>query len=357
MQDTMDDNEIKTMPLSFCGEVAHNVVNKEAKDVILNRLKERYDISIQDKRAYILNNKSVYFLEKTQHIISIKSSGTNYFMFFTNLNNVNYCFFIDRKIKQGYTYPRIISVKYRFNDSIFTDTLLDCEVIKNEDNNWMTLISDMILYEGTKLECNIINRFNKIYDMLSNKYTIDRDLDISPLVVKKLFLYDKYDYLITQFIPSLSYKTKGLYFNSLNTKHANQLFLFNNNDNRNKMKQDRKPSNKVDFENDTSTNGTSTNGNVADSSSAKDDLKTFRLNKSDKPDIYNIHCKSNDTGTTHLGVACIPNIRTSKLVNKLFKESGTEFIYVKCRFNTKFNKWEPIMENKDVTNDTQISIV
>ena len=64
-----------------------------------------------------------------------------------------------------------------------------------------------------------------------------------------------------------------------------------------------------------------------------------------------------DTGTTHLGVACIPNIRTSKLVNKLFKESGTEFIYVKCRFNTKFNKWEPIMENKDVTSDTQISIV
>ena len=38
--------------------------------------------------------------------------------------------------------------------------------IKNEDNNWMTLISDMILYEGTKLECNIINRFNKIYEML-----------------------------------------------------------------------------------------------------------------------------------------------------------------------------------------------
>ena len=188
----MEDNEIKTMPLSFCGEVAHNVVNKEAKDLILNRLKDKYDISINDKRAYILNNKSVYFLEKTQHIISIKSSGTNYFMFFTNLNNVNYCFFIDRKIKQGYTYPRIISVKYRFNDSIFQDTLLDCEVIKNDDNNWMTLISDMILYEGAKLECNIVNRFNKIYDMLKNKYTIDRDLDISPLFVKKLFLYDKF---------------------------------------------------------------------------------------------------------------------------------------------------------------------
>ena len=53
----------------------------------------------------------------------------------------------------------------------------------------------------------------------------------------------------------------------------------------------------------------------------REDLKTFRLNKSDKPDIYNIHAKdTGSNGTTHLGVACIPNIRTSKLVNKLFKE-------------------------------------
>lgn len=348
MQDIMDDNEIKTMPLSFCGEVAHNVVNKEAKDLILNRLKDKYNISIQDKRAYILNNKSVYFLEKTQHIISIKSSGTNYFMFFTNLNNVNYCFFIDRKIKQGYTYPRIISVKYRFDDSVFNDTLLDCEVIKNDDNNWMTLISDMILYEGTKLECNIINRFNKIYDMLTNKYTIDRDMDISPLIVKKLFLYDKYDFLITQFIPSLPYKTKGLYFNSLNTKHANQLFLFNN-DNRNKVRQDKKPSNKIDINHDTNTN---------QNTSEENNLKTFRLNKSDKPDIYNIHCKSSDeNGTNHVGVACIPNIRTSKLVNKLFKDCGGEFIYVNCKFNSKFNKWEPVSHNNEIQNDVQLSTV
>ena len=46
----------------------------------------------------------------------------------------------------------------------------------------------------------------------------DKTLDICPLIVKKLFLYNKYDYLITQFIPSLPYKTKGLYFNTLQYK-------------------------------------------------------------------------------------------------------------------------------------------
>ena len=111
----------------------------------LNQVKDKYNISIQDKRAYILNNKSVYFLEKTQHIISIKSSGTNYFMFFTNLNNVNYCFFIDRKIKQGYTYPRIILIDYSFDTSVYNDTLLDGEMIKDDKGNWMFLISDLII--------------------------------------------------------------------------------------------------------------------------------------------------------------------------------------------------------------------
>ena len=119
------DIEIKTMDLSFCGEVAQNLVNKEAKQFILDELNNDYDIRINNNRAYILNDKSVYFLEKTQHIMSIKSSGTNYLLYFTNINNINYCFFIDRKIAPGYTIPRIISSKFQFSDSIFKGTLLD----------------------------------------------------------------------------------------------------------------------------------------------------------------------------------------------------------------------------------------
>ena len=65
--------EIKTLPLSFCGEEVQNIVNSEAKQHIIDNMQQKYDIKISDKRAYILNNKSVYFLEKTQHIISIKS--------------------------------------------------------------------------------------------------------------------------------------------------------------------------------------------------------------------------------------------------------------------------------------------
>ena len=131
----------------------------------MNRLKEKHNININKKHAFILNQKSVYFLEKTQHIISIKSSGTNYYLYLTNINNINYCFYIDRKIKSGYTYPRIISVKYSFSDEIFDDTLLDGELVRDQDDNdsWIFLITDLLVLKGKKLDCNIVNRFNLLY--------------------------------------------------------------------------------------------------------------------------------------------------------------------------------------------------
>jgi hypothetical protein len=104
--------------------------------------------------------------------MSIKSSGTNYYLYFTCINNINYCFFIDRKIKSGYTYPRIISVKYAFDDSIFQDTLLDGELVRDSNDNdaWIFLITDILVHKGKKINCNIVNRFNLLYDMLTNDY-------------------------------------------------------------------------------------------------------------------------------------------------------------------------------------------
>jgi hypothetical protein len=331
--------EIKTLPLSFCGDEVKNIVNSEAKQYIIDNLEQKYNIKINDKRAYILNNKSVYFLEKTQHAISIKSSGTNYYLFFTNINNTNYCLFIDRKIKQGYTLPRIISVKYRFDDEIFNDTLIDGELIKNEENYWMFLINDMTIYKGQKLECNIVNRFNKIYEMLNNHYTIDKNLDICPLIVKKLFLYNQYDYLITQFIPSLPYKTKGLYFNTLNTKHGNQLYIFND---EHKTKENVIPYNKKETK--------VSNDTLNDNSN-----KIFKIVKTNQTEIYDIYCKNGENKLFKYNVACIPNLKTSKFMKKLMADNLNALVY--CKFHDKFKKWEPISLCPDAFTENDVSNV
>ena len=364
------DVEIKTMDLSFCGEVAHNVVNKEAKEFILKQLKTKYNIAINDNRAYILHEKSVYFLEKTQHIMSIKSSGTNYLLFFTRINNTNYCFYIDRKIAPGYTVPRIIATKYGFDDSVFQDTLLDGELVKNDSNQWMFLITDLLVSEGVKLQTNIISRFNTLYSILKTKYTVDKDFDICPLVVKKLFKYSEYDYLITQFIPSLSYKTKGIYFNTLNTKHANQLFIFPN-ENHRKSKSNRHSDGHTGggvgdtsydksnrYQNKSSLNiGAHSNtecgtGSSEDGKSAKNDSLIFKLQTTTTPEIYNLYFKDNEDLIKYSKPAYIHGIKTSKLIRKLL--NGTNSTYVYCRYNTKQNMWEP-MSKAEVSGDEYVS--
>ena len=346
--------EIKMMDLSFCSDAAHNVVNSEAKEFIINRLKQKYNVEITKKHAYILNSKSIYFLEKTQHIISIKSSGTNYYLYFTNINNINYCFYIDRKIKSGYTYPRIISVKYCFDDIIFEDTLLDGELVRdvNDNDSWIFLITDILIHKGKKLECNIINRFNLLYDILTKNYNKNHEIDICPLIVKKLFLYKDYDELITRFIPSLPYKTNGLYFNSLNTKHANQLYLFKNSNDKNKQSKQYVNKNSNNFNslhNSTNSNKVSST-NSENSSNAKNIV--LKIKTTEKSDIYDLYCKKSDE-EYKLGIACIPNLRTSKLIRKIMESTeNNEDVYINCKYNEKFNKYEPISKSSNkIMND------
>lgn len=346
------DVEIKTMDLSFCGEVAHNVVNKEAKEYILKQLKTKYDIGINGNRAYILNEKSVYFLEKTQHIISIKSSGTNYLLFLTRINNTNYCFYIDRKISPGYTVPRIISSKYGFSDEVFNDTLIDGELVKNSDNQWMFLITDILIYNGKKLDTNIISKFNLLYKMLTEQYTIDKDLDICPLVVKKLFKYSDYDYLITQFIPSLSYKTKGLYFNTLNTKHANQLFMFPADKSGERI-------NKTSYKNMKayiqSQSARKVESNPSQQSNTKaDNQLIFKLQTTQTPEIYHLYYKSNQDVLKLNKPAYIHGLKNSRLVKNYL--NGANNVYVYCRFNRKQGMWEPVTK-ADITDDSYLSSI
>lgn len=307
---------VKTSKISFCNTQADNLVETECKEKIIKILKSKYSVDFKSNRAMILNQKSLKFL-KNPHFISVKTTGTNYFLFLTNIDNVNYAFYIDRKIKQGYTCPRIISVKYSFSDDVFKDTLFDGELIKDSSNNWMFIISDLIISKGNCLKETISNRINKLYEILDKNYRADQYLDICPLVVKRFFSYNEYNELLTQFLPNLKYGIRGLYFNSLNPKHANHLFLYPKESKTRVIK-------KVD-------------SNVNDNSESKE--LTFELKKTIHPEIYDLYYLNEEKNTVKYQNARISSLKTSKLVSKLFKEN--EIVYVLCKFNDKFNKWEP----------------
>ena len=87
--------DIITKEISFCDRQTENIVSNENKEFILNLIKN-YSIELDYKSAIILNQKLIKNITYHPHLLSIKSSGTNYFLFMTNINEINYCFYIEK---------------------------------------------------------------------------------------------------------------------------------------------------------------------------------------------------------------------------------------------------------------------
>jgi hypothetical protein len=346
---------LKTKEISFCDKLANNVVNIENKSLILDKL-SKYGISFNGRSAVIVNNIILNNLVNNPHLIGLKSSGTNYLLFLTKINDINYCFYIDRKLKQGYSYPRIISTKYRFDDTIFRDTLLEGELVRDHSNNWSFLIGDLLCYKGEKEVSNISIRFNKIYNMLSKFYIRDDTLEICPLIVKRLFMYNDIDYIKDEFIENLPYSCRGLYFYTLNTKHSNYLYLFQSGF---KIKC-KSESNEEIINNSNTTNSNTTNSNTTNSnttnSNTTNSITTIKskyiilgIMKTINPEIYNVYCNKSGELYTY-GIAHIGSLRKSKLILSIFEDLGlNEVVNMECEYSEKFKKWEPIkISNKDI---------
>ena len=53
----------------------------------------------------------------------------------------------------------MVSVMYRFDDQLFSNTLFDGELLRDHENNWLFIINNLILYKGELMKNrNIIKK-------------------------------------------------------------------------------------------------------------------------------------------------------------------------------------------------------
>ena len=65
------------------------------------------NIKYNDRYAKIYNDKFSKNLNNI-HLITLKSMGNPYLLFITQICSLNYAFLIDKKIKDGYNFPKNI---------------------------------------------------------------------------------------------------------------------------------------------------------------------------------------------------------------------------------------------------------
>jgi hypothetical protein len=290
------------------------------------------------------------------------------------IDDINCCIYIDKKLKDGYTYPKMHCVKYRFQDQLFDEgTIFSGELVKDNERRWLFLIDNIVIYRGMSTsEKNIISKFELIHNILSNEYIKDKFLEICPLQIKKLFLYKDINKIITEFIPNLSYTCKGIIFYTLNNRCSNFAFLLPRdapieikspheiNDIvqskypalwAKKHKITKEPSSSDLLDNSSncdnaSVSGNSDNGNIGNDSicdSIGDSNVVFRILKTDMPDIYNLYSLDENSNLYKHGIALVPNIKLSHHLYNTFKSKpNTLDMAIECKFSKLFEKWTPI---------------
>ena len=327
---------------SFCGKECDNITDNDTKNFILQDMKIKCGVDYSTNYARLFNERFAKNLSTNPHIVCIKTTGAPYFMFCTRINDIGYTFLIDKKIKDGYDYPKIFVLPYRFNSDIYSGTLLETELIRDKYQHWFLLIGDLYQYCGkSQQRFDIITRVNIIYQMLEENYTDDSYLDLCPLQVKSYFEFKDIENIKKHTFPKLSYNVRGFYYVPVtnNPKYAKVLHLFdrkklqhnnnsnsNNNSNKNNTVSTPKKTFSKPHVNKEEDKPVNTNKKLA-----------FQFVKTLKPDIYDLYVIDGDD-KIKVGIPSISNMRVSKLVRNNMKKNEME-CFIECSF--KDSKWIP----------------
>lgn len=377
--------------ISFCDKECSNVNDNKVKSAIIEKLNAKFNIQVVSRDYNIINPNNLRIVSFHQHIITPYTNGNPYMLYLCKIDGVNCCIYIDKKLKDGYTFPKMHCVKYRFADPLFEEeTVFSGELVKDNERRWSFLIDNILVYRGMNTgEKNIISRFELIHKIMKQEYTADRFIEICPLIVKKLFMYRDIRRMVEDFIPLLPYKCKGIVFYTLNSKCSNFAFLLPRDGQIevkttveiNDIVQERYPklwekkhgiSQSGNLSGNLSSNiyidskvsGLNSGmgnalGNLDISNIGGEDSGisgigivsinsgnvVFKILKTDIPDIYNLYCNDN-SGKGNIikhGIALVPNIKVSHYLYNMFKDNPNQLdMRVECRFSKIFEKWTPI---------------
>ncbi len=315
--------------ISFCDKTAFNIKSDDLKKKIMETIESKYNLRIITKHFDKFDPKYMNNINSNPHLICVRSNGNPYFLYLTKIDFVNYCIFIDKKIQQGYFYPRMIVTHLHFEDELFQDTIFDGEMIKQVNDKWVFIVNDLIVNKGIYLtNINLVKRLNILYTLLKNEYSQD-DVDVCVIRVKKYFKYDEIETVFKKHIPALKYTCRGIYFKPLFLRFRDILVNFDD------------------------TLITKVQRTKFKSFLLMDDLKEeeepvvveekkqrkFYVKKTSNPDVYDLFEQDN----TFVDIACLPSLKLSKYMRNVFTGKNIiDKVEITFEFSERFKKWTPV---------------
>lgn len=309
---------MQTGPISFCDCIGHNIKSDDFKRDVMTDLEKLVHFKVIQRHHQTYDSEMDSIIQTHPHFVSLKSNGNPYLLYFTRVNMINQCIFIDKKIQQGYCNSRMIMTHFAFSNDVFDNTLFDGEMIKTNAGSWIFLINDILSASNKHLiDVELGQRLAMIVNILNTKFCPDV-YDVCAIQVKKYFRTterDSWEALRMR----LDYSTRGLTYKPLSLRDKEILMNF-----------------------DTSLILRSPKSDMT-AKSLKLQHNQFLLRKTHLPDVYDMF----KTFTTcsilrPVGTACISSMSTSKMLARIFQAcNASDLVKFNCVYSPKFLKWTP----------------
>jgi hypothetical protein len=348
---------MQTGVISFCDRINYNIKSNDTKDIILNDIRARYNIQVLQRHWFPLDDKGYDHLKLAPHFACLRSNGNPYYMYLTrsHVEDVPIIYFIDKKVHPTYQQPRIILGRGLFDISLFSNTILDGEMVKTKpDGKWIFLINDVIGYKGMSLKNKSLpERLEYAFDMLAHMHTPDTLVDCFSYKVKQYAYATKegVDELI-EMSKQLPYTTRGIYFWPHSAKYKPKLVNLDDSLIKSVV---RKVKDVPDFRSVDPTPEPQQkepvsimNSQIYVNADQNEDIQVetqvLLIHKTDTPDVYEVYSQ---TPKVQIGYAAIPNLKVSKMMRAIFKDTTVvTYLPFRCKYMKELDKWCPISQSE-----------
>jgi len=332
---------------NFCGTRVDNITENGAKQYILDQMALKCSgISHKSRYAKVYNENYRENLSNP-HVVCLKSLGTPYLLFVTQINETNYSFLIDKKVQEGYVYPKIFILPFHWSPEMYEGTLLECELIRDRNQKWFLSLGDLYYDRGMPMaQTVVIARINRIHRLVG-KYLQDSEFTkVCTPFIKRYFDYKDIPKILSEFVPTLTYDIRGCYFVPMRFSYAKLVLLLprENPLNPSQPNGSAKPIHRhhVSKHVPRSVKPAPKHVKPAPPHAPKHVKPTqeFRIMKTLKPDVYEVY--SEDQG--HFKKQGLLLVQTSEISQRLFERcTQSEVVRLPCQFQERFGKWIPIL--------------
>lgn len=395
-------SEIKMFKLvNFAQKKAYLVEDEKFQKAIREKVSDKYRLNLRTGNKYykFLDDKDLPVLKKFEHRICFNLKQKPTYLFLTTFQKQKFCLYFDVEMKEIY------SVRHRFDEDLFDDTLLEGELIKVSQQHYIYLVSDLlILHEKINTE-HLDKKLTTLHKIVEIKHRPDPGFDPCQLLVKDFVEYKYMESLMNNHYLTVPYRQyiSGLIFRPVVKSNRNIITVLDKNNFHKINIPETSPSivsdkniqeadmssflnievpefgggfslqnllqkfqekDEVTCQLEDKLSPASQNENVVEKTQEKRkklkiDYKkhtvvNFEIRNTEMPDVYELWLLNEDEKLYKYGIACIPTRDSSELIKSWFSD-GSGQVIVACRYIKNFSKWQPLKRLSEETNPDKIT--